>query len=115
MIKENVQTLNAPTGGATIFAQFPFTRANVAPISDGLAALGYDMPPWENIDTARGLSEIRYFYEADAELAAAAADAVNDVLSRLGWKPEVEAKLIDYIKVKPKRGVLELWLDPTRS
>lgn len=116
-IQQSLKTLNAAPD-TTIFFQFAgyATRADVKAIAARLAERGYKMPGEERIGSAAGLHEVRYFYTEDKDRAERAVNDINQVLSAQGYRAEVTLEsLTDYPKTKPRRGILELWLEPARA
>lgn len=87
----------------------------VEEISNNLRDGNFDIPGEERIATAANKSEVRYFFKEDMEQAKLFAAEVNDVLRAMDLQANVKARLVQLAKGSPRRGVLELWLEPKRN
>lgn len=113
-IQQNVMSLSNPTQYPVFIQYFGSAKApELSALVRGLREANFTVPPEESLDTARGLAEVRYFFEADAEIANEAAEAINGALERVGLIGGVEPRNMEFMRAKPQRGVLELWLDIT--
>ncbi|MBR25866.1 MAG: hypothetical protein CML46_02790 [Rhodobacteraceae bacterium] len=111
-ITDKAQQLAAPSP-VTIFVQYDgVPRAMAERLNRALSAEGYAAPGVERLDSAAGKRELRFFYEDDRPAAEFAARAADDALAALGFATGVEARLLDHIRVKPRPGVFELWVEP---
>ena len=64
---------------------------------------GFAVPGEEQLKTAAGLQEVRYFFAEDAGRAAALAQATNAILRDMGYSAAVEVR--DRVQVRAPRGV----------
>jgi hypothetical protein len=100
----------------TVYLQFAGPAKDATALSDALKALGYAVPGQpEQLRTAAGLAEIRYYYMEDAKRAQQLAEGTDGAIARLrlGIPQNIKTVgLTDWDKTKkPTRGTLELWLD----
>ena len=97
----------------TVYLQFAvMSRRNAFEISRQLADSGYKVPPEERLDQASGLAEVRFVNPEDKDQAMILANRASEILSDLGFG-KVTVKVqppLTWVKNKPPRGVLELWL-----
>jgi DNA/RNA endonuclease G (NUC1) len=99
----------------TVYLQFAgMSGADAFAISSKLTELGYKVPPEERLDSAKGRAEIRYVNPEDKDQADLLKERTETILSDLGYGPvKVEVKPpLTWVKTKPPRGVIELWLGP---
>jgi len=97
----------------TVYLQFAaMSRRDAFEISRKLSDLGYKVPPEERLDSAAGLAEVRYVNPQDRDQAVLLAQRTTDILSSLGYGPATVKvqRPLTWVKNKPPRGVLELWL-----
>jgi len=83
-------------------------------VATDLQALGYLVPGQEQLRTASGLAEVRYYYDEDKERAAQLARETQMVVSKLQLAAGRRIKPVDmtsWPRQKPPIGTLELWLD----
>lgn len=107
--------LIAPETSNTVFVQYAGSQSGlVSRISASLSKqFGYVVPGQERVDFAKGMAEVRYFFESDASAAKQLAEDVNGILAHNEVRPNVRPNsYVDFKGPKPKPGVLELWLDP---
>jgi hypothetical protein len=115
--KEAEQRLVEARKKTTVFFQFAGGRREQAEtLSAALKAKGYIVPGEDRERGAAGRHEIRYFHDKDEAAAKGLAEDTTSALLSLGYtdrkSPNVETKsLVSYRGKKPRRGVLELWLE----
>jgi hypothetical protein len=90
------------------------TADNARALAAALEKQGYLVPGQQQLSSAQGLAEVRYYYAEDrpaAEQLATDAAAAAKVLG-LAANRQIEVKdLTGWPRQKPPRGTLELWLD----
>ncbi len=91
-----------------IFIQYVGEAARARRLADALKGLGYQVQPTQEIVTAKGKAEIRYFHKEDEPVASKLASQVSDQLRGTAVKP---VSLIDWQFTKPPPGTVEVWLD----
>lgn len=109
------QSAAEEVGATTVFVQFAgVTRAEAQDLAARLGALGYQVPPVDREESALGKHEVRYFFDEDRPSAEQLAQQTTQALLALGYVgSEIRAvSLVDYKGQKPRRGVLELWIEP---
>lgn len=87
-------------------------RARVDELRVRLAAAGFDVPPAEEIASARGLGEIRYFLDGNLEIARALQGVINTQLDLGVGKVACTAAKSAGVTGTPFR--VELWVDFAR-
>lgn len=107
--------VQALTERATVYLQFAGgSRDRAVELSRRLADSGFIVPGEERHGGAAGKREVRYFYEEDKEAADALAAATLAALVAMDYPDRPDVRAIDltgYKATKPKRGVLELWVE----
>lgn len=97
----------------TVYFQFAgVTRELAEEISGKLNHDEFTIPGEERVAAAANKSEVRYFYREDRDQAKLFAETVNSVLGSMELKENVSARFLQLAKSSPRRGVLELWLEP---
>ncbi|MEO9781429.1 MAG: hypothetical protein ABJH07_00160 [Sedimentitalea sp.] len=101
----------------TVYFQFAgVTRELAEAISSRLQTSDYVVPEEERTSIAAGMHEIRFFFSEDRERATKLQEDINTVLLTMGLKSDVTIRdLTTYQGAKPRRGTLELWLEPIPS
>lgn len=113
--RQTVDKLSQAVSAPTVFVQY----ANIDPdkakeLQKRLQGYGYIVPPIESVQMPNyGLSEIRYYFDADRAAAEEVAKKTAQTVESLGI-PGLRAvsvkSLVDWPKAKPKEGTLELWI-----
>jgi hypothetical protein len=102
--------------GSTVYVQFAgVPRIQIQELTTFLKQDGYIVPGEERITAAAGKAEVRYFYSEDRSEARKLAERVNSALEQLGLKQNVEDRFVNLSKGTPRKGVLELWIEPRRN
>jgi hypothetical protein len=98
----------------TVYFQFAgSTRKLAEAISSRLVGKKYIIPSEERISSAAGLKEIRFYYETDRDRSKQLETDVNAILLSMGLQNDVTVNdLINFDRTKPRRGTVELWLEP---
>lgn len=98
----------------TVYFQFAgSTRELAVAITSRLKVLKYVVPGAERTFIAAGKHEIRYYFEEDIQRAALLKKDINATLLAMGLESDVKIEIFtDYQGAKPRRGTLELWLEP---
>lgn len=97
----------------TVYFQFAgSTREQAEEISDRLSKDGFVFPGEERRPEAANKAEVRYFFEEDGFRASQLAQDANEVLVSMGLEARLTPRFIQGTKATPRRGVLELWLEP---
>jgi hypothetical protein len=101
-----------PRQGRLVYVQFTGgSRADMRAALERLRALGWTLPGEEQLATAAGLSEIRYFHDQDAAAAALLAREVTEALAAIGLgRVPVTARKVSWSPM-PAPGVIELWIE----
>jgi DNA/RNA endonuclease G (NUC1) len=96
----------------TVYLQFAvMPRTTAVEISQKLAELGYHLQPEEQLDVAKGLSEVRYVRADDEDNARKLAETTQSLLKELGFGDvSIPIKHLVWVKKPTPPGVLELWL-----
>jgi hypothetical protein len=100
----------------TVFVQFSGGREQAAALAASLRTDGYVVPAQDREASAAGRHEVRYFHEDDQDAAQRLAEDTTRILRQQGFAVRVLAdiravSLVSYSGKKPRRGILELWLD----
>jgi len=109
-----VQTVPAATAKSTVFFQFAqLPREQAQEIVGALRSRGYTVPGEDREDAAANLREVRFFFDEDKAAADKLVADTREMLAGLGFGdiPIKARNVVDYGGQKPRRGVLELWLD----
>ncbi len=77
---------------------------------DALRAMGVQAPPSEQIASAKGLAEARYFFPEDKPVA----EQVATALSAFNGDRKLGVLYVANVPVKPSPGTIEVWLDLNR-
>jgi hypothetical protein len=100
---------------SVIYFQFTGAPADKASaLADALQARGYTVPGQEELRTASGLSQVRYYYPTDrsrAEQLMQDAQAALDKLGLASGRRVTIADMTSWPNKKPPMGTLELWID----
>jgi hypothetical protein len=91
----------------TVFLQYVGDPEKRDAALAALRGIGVQTPPTEQIGTAKGLAEVRYFWPDDRAMADQVATALGGFAS--GGKLKV-VPLVDF-PTKPSAGTIEVWLD----
>ena len=94
------------------------TPEQATELSKALQELGYVVPGQEQLQSAAGLAEVRYYYSEDEESAKLLAQNVMAAAKQLGLAAGRQIRTASHIswpRQKPARGTLELWLDLSSS
>ncbi|HSI01257.1 MAG TPA: hypothetical protein VLA02_11685, partial [Reyranella sp.] len=101
---------------SVVYFQFAGSPENANAIAKALRARGYAVPAAEQLRTAAGVGEVRYYYPEDEKRAQQLADATEAAVAKL--RPSVRQQDIKAVGLtswaknrKPAMGTLELWLD----
>lgn len=102
------------TGDTTVYVQFAgVKRELIEAISTRLKQQGFMIPGEERTSIAAGKHEIRYFYADDLPRAQALQKSTKHTLLAMGLRTDITVEdFTSYAGAKPRRGVLELWLEP---
>lgn len=97
----------------TVYFQFTGVARELAEeISRKLDDDNFIVPGEERIGAAAGKSEVRYFFPEDQLQAELFAKNTNKVLGSMGYRATVSDRFVQLAKGSPRKGVLELWLEP---
>jgi hypothetical protein len=101
---------------SVVYLQYAGPANDATALSDALKALGYAVPgKAEQLRTAAGLAEIRYYYPEDEKRAQQLAEGTDGAIAKLRLGIPQNIKTVGYTNwdktKKPPRGTLELWLD----
>lgn len=94
----------------SVFLQYVGTPAKRDAALAALRDLDVQTPPAEQIDGAKGLFEVRYFWPKDK----AVADQVAAALGPFGSDGSVKVVALTDFPAKPSSGTIEAWLDLSR-
>jgi flagellar biosynthesis chaperone FliJ len=98
----------------TVYFQFAGgERRQAEELAAALRQAGYPVPGEDREAGAAGKREVRYFYDKDKVAAEKLAEDTRESLVSLGYtnRPIAAVSLVSYGGTKPKRGVVELWLE----
>ena len=101
---------------SNVYLQFTGEPAVAEAFRGRLVALGYTVPKPEQLRSAQGLAEVRFFYDEDriaAEQLAKTVEALGATLGGLQGRKIGVNDRSDGRMPKPPMGTLELWLDPS--
>lgn len=102
-----------PEARTTVYFQFAgVTRELAEEISRNLDDSSFHFPGEERVAAAANKSEVRYFFEEDMDQAILLAKRANEVLESMALEANVSARFVQLAKGSPRRGILELWLEP---
>ena len=91
----------------TAFLQYAGPASGTAPVLAALHQLGIQTPPAEQVATAKGLAELRYFWPEDRAVSERAAAALRSALPGRN----VRVLALTNFPTKPPSGTIEVWLD----
>lgn len=91
---------------ASVFVRYFGDPATADTLVAAIDATGAQTPPQEQLSAAQGLSEIRYFFDADRKLAEFIVKQLKPVQART-----ISIRDLSDFPNKPKPGTLELWID----
>ena len=91
----------------TAFLQYAGPATGTAPVLAALHQLGIQTPPAEQVATAKGLAEVRYFWPEDRAVSERAAAALRSALPGRN----VRLLALTNFPTKPPSGTIEVWMD----
>jgi hypothetical protein len=94
----------------TVFLQYVGPTEKRRSVIDALRAMGVQAPPSEQIASAKGLAEARYFFPEDKPVA----EQVATTLSAFNGDRKLGVLYVANVPVKPSPGTIEVWLDLNR-
>jgi uncharacterized protein YoxC len=113
-VTEAAKTIDAPSGSNTVFLQYSEMPQETAErIQKELAGYGFLVPGVDlEAMPQSGLSQARYYYDADQPAAAALAERATAIVQNLGLSaPPIEVtSYTNWPRRKPQPGTLELWI-----
>ncbi|HEX9556652.1 MAG TPA: hypothetical protein VF991_09175 [Reyranella sp.] len=95
---------------STVFLQYVGPTEKRRSVIDALRAMGVQAPPSEQIASAKGLAEARYFFPEDKPVA----EQVATTLSAFNGDKKLGVLYVANVPVKPSPGTIEVWLDLNR-
>ena len=110
---EHLVETNKKLAQPTVFVQFSgaVSGAQIDALRSALQKLDMLVPAAERVPSK--VREVRYFYAADKDLSDQVAKAAQTALSESGFGDQIVVKstpLLNYPKLKPPLGTVELWL-----
>jgi hypothetical protein len=93
-----------------VFLQYVGPTEKRRSVIDALRAMGVQAPPSEQIASAKGLAEARYFFPEDKPVA----EQVATTLSTFNGDKKLGVLYVANVPVKPSPGTIEVWLDLNR-
>jgi len=113
-VTEAAKTIDAPTAASTVFLQYNEMPTETAEqIQKELTALGFVVPGVDQEAMPEGgMSQVRYYHDADQPAASALAGRATQIIQDLGLSaPPVEVtSYTNWTRRKPQAGTLELWI-----
>lgn len=105
---------SSPLVETTVYFQFAGVPRELAEaISARLKTLDYVVPKEERTSIAASLREIRFYFPEDRERAKELQEDLDTTLLAMGLEPNVTIRdFTTFEGAKPRRGAVELWLEP---